>query len=252
MSKALIQRGESMNEPTAGVVRKRKSILRRVLDAWQICVAITLSLLVLVVATNSHADLPGVPIALLWATIATGVVLALGQLSPVFWSVPRNVVGGLYLGTLAFLALWLTTAFYMQEAWGKTPEGAAEARAREEIERVNAMADEVDRVRAARRQQAQAAEQDRQERAEKLEGCFSMFGHRLPDLEQQVKDSLGNPDSFEHVKTEAMPTDADGYDVLMRFRAQNRMGALWTWSIRAAVDPASCSISDIEAEPSEG
>jgi hypothetical protein len=239
-----------MNEPNAGVIRKRKSILRRVLDAWQISVTIILVLLVLGFLTSaSKLNVPGFPTALFWTTVGAGLLLGLGQLSPVFWRLPRRAVGVLYLATLGFLVLWVVTIGDIQEAWEHTPEGTAEARANADAERLDAKFETERKQEEAEAQKQQQAAQQAKGEQDKLESCFSTFGHHLYDFENAVKNALNNPHSYEHVETVAMPTDADGYNATLTFRGQNGFGAIRTETIRAVIDPDTCKATKIEPEP---
>jgi hypothetical protein len=170
---------------------------------------------------------------------------------PVFSRLAVKVRTAVSLGILLFIALPITTIILLQNAWEKTPTGAAEAR-EYEIERQRKTAEEEaqQRVQVQLRDREAAAHQA-QEQQTKLESCFTTWGHRLPDLERAVKDDLGNPDSFKQLETKTLPADPDGYNVIIRFMAQNRMGAPWRFGLRASVDPESCSVTRIEPEPSE-
>lgn len=76
----------------------------------------------------------------------------------------------------------------------------------------------------------------------KLKICISTFGYRLPALEEPFKESLHNPDAYEHVETLATVPDFEGHNVAMRFRGENAMGAIRLGVVTATVDPESCKI----------
>lgn len=251
-----------MNEPNAGVVRNKSSFDRQVYDVCQIIAAVIVGIMALgMFAEISELSSPGAPTGLFWTTLAAGLLLPAALFSSVFCRWPGRVLGGLGFTTVGFLLLFNFTMNDLQRAWERTPQGAAEAKAAEQEDRLEAAADaqrekeqaaaeaQHDREEAQLQQQHQA-EQQAKDQQQKLESCFSTFGHHLYDLENTVKDSLNNPHSFEHVETITMPTDADGYNAALTFRAQNGFGAIRTETLRATIDPDTCKPTNIEPEPS--
>lgn len=248
-----------MNETTAAVARKSKSLGRRLLDIWQTIIVLFVVLFVAVLLGEiPKLSAPGAPKELFWAAVTCGSLVSIAHLPPVFTRWPQRLRPLIYMAIPSFLLAFAVTIEGVQDAWKKTAKGAAEARAQAEADQVQALLNKQQEQRATElrlEQQATAREQQAannvQERHAKLEQCFSTFGHRLPKLEQTVREGLGNPDSFDQVKTQGIVAEADGYNVVMTFRAQNRMGALWTYDVRATVDPESCDITNVEPEPHE-
>jgi hypothetical protein len=245
-----------MKEPEAAAVRKSKSFWPRVLSLWQTLVVLFLILILAVLLGETRKlTAPGAPTTLYWGAVVFGLLVAVAHLPPVFRRWPRRVVPLVYLAIPTLFVGFGVTLEQLDEAWTKTPAGAAEAKVIAEqesedaaMEKERAELDAQSRYLQDAAERQERAAKDAQERQAKLEKCFSMFGHRLPKLEEQVKSGLGNPDAFKQLKTEAMPSDVDGYNVLMTFMAQNRMGALWTYQLRATVDPDTCDVTNIEPE----
>jgi hypothetical protein len=65
----------------------------------------------------------------------------------------------------------------------------------------------------------------------------------MPDLVLAMKDSLHDPDSFEHVKTSATVPDKDGHQtVRMSYRAANAFGAKTLASAEATMKVEGCKV----------
>lgn len=77
----------------------------------------------------------------------------------------------------------------------------------------------------------------------KLESCRGFLSDAVPDLVDQVKQSLHNPDSFEHVETTFLPVV--GRNTSMEFRAENGFGAIRKGSISATLDPETCKVTSL-------
>lgn len=236
-----------MNESTTPAEEAKphsKGLMLRVAEAWQWLVALGIGAFALILLVGKHQlEAPGAPIILFWSTLAVGLLIAVAHTPPAFLRLPRKAKAGAYLSILAYVVLFGFTLAELDAAWVKTPKGAAEAK-QDEIERQAALKVERDRQRIesqlaeAQRLQHQVADQ-----ATKLEGCFTK-------LEKSVQESLHNPHAFEHVETFAIEPDLSGNNVAMRFRAENAVGALRTWIIKASIDPDSCEITTME-EPEQ-
>lgn len=235
-----------MNEPTTPAEEARprsKGFLTRVAEVWQWLMVLFLAAVVLVLLLNqSRLAAPGGPIALFWTTIGIGGLVVIVHAPPLFMRLPRRGKSGVYVASLAYFFMFAFTLGALQRAWEKTPQGAAEAKQRE-AERDAEIAEGVrQRSAEAKRQQADKSQAEAHARAEQLEGCFSPFRHRLPALEDPFKEALHNPDAFEHVETVAIAPATDGYNVAMKFRAENGLGAIRLGLVRAEIDPSTCDV----------
>jgi hypothetical protein len=219
---------------------------RRLLGIWQSVFAILLALLVLSQLFEAGMlGAPGAPALLFWTVFGGGILLTLAHLPYAFDRWPKRGRIAAYLLVLPYLLLLFNTAAEVHDAWEQTPQGAAEAKQRAAEQRGDETQLQLEQAEAS----VDQARKEQEAALHKVEGCFTLFGHRLPALEDEVREGLGNPDSFKHVKTEAIEPDPDGYNVEMTFRAQNRMGALWTYDIRATVDPNTCKVTDTQGQP---
>lgn len=211
-------------------------------------VAILLALCALI--PLSRIGIPGVSPPRVWAAIVCGFAVAVLMVPYLFWRLP------LALRWLAYGALFASFIFtgatlgYAEEAYHRTPAGAKEAAALAESDRVAAIEKARDDERQESEQQAKAREEADQQIAAgdsaKLKRCFSYFGNDIPKLTSQVQESLDNPKSFEHVKTEEIDSGALGYNVEMTFRGQNRFSAIITARLRAKIDLNDCSVADLD------
>ena len=233
-----------MKNPTTSP-KEARGFLVRIVEAWQWLVALFILLLLLLLMTNvSKLAAPGAPVVLFWVAIGTGALLCLAHAPPLFMSLPRNGKNGAYIAGLLYFALlhpW--TLGELDRAWENTPRGAAEAK-QQEVERQVELAEASSRrSQEAKLQELQGLQEQLTDVSDKLESCFTTFGHRLPDLESSVKQSLHNPHAFEHVETIAIVPDAEKNDVAMTFRAENGFGALRTYVVKASVYPEDCAIA---------
>lgn len=235
-----------MNESNASAgeaMPLSKGFLIRVAELWQWLVVLFLALLVIALLSDqSKLAAPGAPVALFWAAIGTGVLVALAQAPPLFMRLPHKGKVGVYVASVAYVLLFGFTLSQVAAAWEKTPQGAAEAK-QSEANRDAVIAEGV-RQRSAEddRQRALSLQAEAKAKAEQLEDCFTAFGHRLPALEKPFKEALHNPDAFEHVETLAIIPDVDGHNVAMKFRAENGLGAIRLGTVKATVDPATCAV----------
>ena len=159
------------------------------------------------------------------------------------------------LGSLAAVG---SVTGQLHNAYSKTPEGAKEAAAdavnarKAAIEVANA---ERSAAARAKRAEAEKAANDAKVVVEvnekRLKNCFSTFGNEIPALSRQVRDSLNNPRSFEHVKTEIGDVPLE-FNVYMQYRAQNGFGAIITTSVWAKINPDDCSVTDVEYRHASG
>lgn len=129
-----------------------------------------------------------------------------------------------------------------------TPERRAE---RQKAEQTRAAEDAAASKRAA---EAKAAEDKRiaDEKAaavakaaeERKSGfhCLSSWDGSHRGVVDTLKESLRDPDSFQHVETRITPTDAMGnHTLLMKYRARNGFGGMNIGQLAATVKDADCS-----------
>jgi hypothetical protein len=140
----------------------------------------------------------------------------------------------------------------MQPVWEKTPEGAREAAEWAERERLAATERSKQQAEAARRESTARALEEAERLGDELEAmrrrlerCFTTFGHRLPALENPVKENLHNPRAFEHVETVLIVPDSARNNVAMTFRAENGFGAVRTATVKAQLIADDCSVQNI-------
>lgn len=115
------------------------------------------------------------------------------------------------------------------------PEGYAAAKAEREAER--ALPPEA--VSAPATNTATAAE----ELAEREAGlhCLSAWDGANRDLVRQVKASMREPDSFEHIDTRIYGNDDGEHGLWMKFRARNGFGGMNIEKVYARIDHESCT-----------
>lgn len=68
-----------------------------------------------------------------------------------------------------------------------------------------------------------------------IESLFSPWNGSLPALVEQTKESMKDPDSFEHIET-TYRDDGNGLTVIMKYRGTNGFGAIVTETTSAKVD----------------
>jgi len=227
-------------------LRKKPFILFRM---WQWAVAAFLALMIMpFYASIDKLSLPGAPVTQFWIGLAAVVLITILHSPPVFFRLPNGMKLSSYAAIVPAFIVFLLALVGIDEAYKKTPEGARQAAARAEDEKMEGLQRAEREAEAAKLREAEALVKRAQELNEKLESCFSTFGHRLPALERQVRNSLENPHAFEHVETVAIEPDAEGYDVAMQFRAENGFGALRTAIVKAKVVPETCEINEV-SEP---
>lgn len=191
-------------------------------------------------------DVPGVPVVELYGMIALAGLVALVHLPPVFRRLPRKAKWGAFAAIFAMMVPFGIYLGHMAVAYERTPEGAKEAAERAKLHADLAKADAEQAARDAETRKladAEAAVEKGKEIQAGLKSCFS-WGHDISTFTQEVKDSLHNPASFEHVKTELMEPDYEGKNVQMTFRAENGFGAIRTGHVSAHL-AEDCSVSDI-------
>ena len=253
-----------MNEATSSAKEAKlhsKGFLRRLAEVWQWLVVLFFALIVVALLSDqSKLAAPSAPVVLFWTTIGAGALVILAHAPPLFMRLSANGKRGAYTAAFFYFLLHIITFSQVAAAWEKTPKGAAEAK---QIEVANKVAEaevahlgKIEAEAEARRQrdgaalrEAEALQKQVEEIADKLEGCFTTFGHRLPALEKSIKDSVHNPDAFEHVETLAIAPDTERNNVAMKFRAENGFGAIRLGVVKASVDPDTCdiiSVGDLE------
>jgi hypothetical protein len=237
----------------ARVGRPPRRIRTFLLDVVQVVVVAFIGLLLLIgVSTSSHMlSAPDAPMLLFWGMISAGILLGLAHTPYAFHRWGDAIKAMAYVLLLLFMPFWFWTLNEVAVAWDKTPAGAAEAKQIAQGEQIEQAQERQEReFEAAEREQDAARAQEAAARA-RLEHCFTYIGHHLPVLETVVRDSLHNPRSFEHVKTEVTDPRSAGYNVTMTFRAQNGFGAIRTLTVGARIDPNTCSVTDIQDQPQE-
>lgn len=225
------------------IKEKTKSIIIRTLQ-W--CVAIYFMLVILmhlIPANQIHYSSSFlVPLLL---SLAVAITLFCLHLPPVFFRLPGWLKITAYFGLL-FPGVAVVGLFTpIQAAYEQTPKGKAR-KAKEDADRIV-----EERLRAERNAinaRTQQIEEDRnaQDRREKaVKSCLS-WGGRFSPLENEVKSSLHNPASFEHVKTQTLTPPYGRYNMEMTYRAENGFGAIRTNQIMAEVDPDSCDLLHVD------
>lgn len=173
------------------------------------------------------------------AAIVALALVAIGLLPPLFFRLPGKArVAAHALGLAAFMAVFGTLGD-VDEAYVRTPKGAAEAR-----ERAARAASRVELEAQMRQLEASVAESEEYDREvattrRQVQRCINWRG-QVPSLVRQVKEDLHNPGSFEHVETTVAETAFPL--VLMRYRAENGFGALRTSLVTAVIVPEDCSV----------
>lgn len=243
-----------MDETETVPVRRKPNIVLRVIQ-WIVAGFFGLLALALTMEIRK-LGIPDAPVILFWSAMAVAIGLAVAHSPAVFFRLPGKAKVAPYLALLVWFVVFGTYAMQMQSAYERTPEGAREAAARKEQAAQDLVRDaqearEAGEKARAEESLAEAAEVQKQleQLTEKLEGCFS-WGHQLSDLSEQVKGSLHNPKSFEHVSTELIVPDADRNNVVMTFRAENGFGAIRTAQVRAQLFAEDCTIGKVgEPQP---
>lgn len=243
-----------MKEPTSPESNRANGWLSRLLDAWQLIFVLFSAFIFFIFFFGAPQKLeaPGAPVFLFWATAALAVLILIAHWPPTFRQLPSRWRGGPYIAWVGFFFLMTSVLTKVDDAWEKTPQGAAEVKQAKAADaeaartaQIEAQAEAQSQRDGAALKEAERLQEKVQKMADKLEACFTTFGHRLPALETSVKDSLHNPDAFEHVETFAIVTEADGSNVAMKFRAENGFGAIRLGVVKASVDPSSCEIGTI-------
>jgi hypothetical protein len=151
------------------------------------------------------------------------------------WPIIGLVIGGVAVGT-------------MEHA--RSPEGIAEAEAREAADRAREKKEAIEE--GARAKEAAAAEAKREKEAAAAkaaelatgEHCFSTWDGSLPALKEAVKSALRNPDSFKMAST-SYEKRGDKLMVRMIYRAQNGFGGMNIEKVDAKIIPETCEIISI-------
>lgn len=80
--------------------------------------------------------------------------------------------------------------------------------------------------------------------ADRKAGKHCLSGGQHPQLVEWIKETLRNPDTFEHIATTISPRDSHGEHLLtMRFRAQNGFGGMNVSVVHAQVRGSDCSFT---------
>lgn len=232
--------------PAAPSDTKKPFIMFRI---WQWTAVVIFALFIVMLVNDlAKLSLPDAPVVRYWATLIVWLALAGLNSPPAFFRLPRKSKWAVYGAILPAIILFGSTMGGIQRVYEKTAQGANEAAERAQHDQAKAEAEAKQREARATLQKFADSQQQMQEMADKLESCFTTFGHRLPTLEDQVRNSLHNPHAFEHVETFAIMPDPEGYDVVMEFRAENGFGAVRTARVKAKVVPGSCEINAISKD----
>ena len=232
--------------------RKKVPISVRIGQIWQWAVGGFLLLIALLAAfTDDALASPGAPVEGYYASVAALALIGTLLLPPIFFRLPKVGRAGAYLGVLFAIGFWGTMLGQVNAAYEKTPEGAkiaAERRAEWEREReqdrqdaeraAEAEADQKRQAASAQRELQMAADMD--EREEKLNDCISFWSGGIPDLIEEVKADLHNPDAFVHVETHFIPIPEN--NTTMVFRSENGFGAIRTGRVTATINPDNCTV----------
>ena len=213
--------------------------------AQRIVFLLLLLLALIALIPLDYRGAPGFPETLFWISLACCVALALAHLAPLFSRMGRPLKVSAYIAIVPIFILTFSTFGSAVEAYHQTPEGKVE-KAKQDAADAVAAKDAGERAEAqrglAKPEQTRA---DLEKYEKKLEGCFSMIGHRLEQLETEVRSSLHNPDAFQHDETFAIVTDDAGNNVAMRFRAENGFGALRAATVKARINVNDCSVVSV-------
>ncbi|MGO6815315.1 hypothetical protein [Rhizobium leguminosarum] len=73
--------------------------------------------------------------------------------------------------------------------------------------------------------------------------CLDYYYGALPALEDAVKETLREPDSFEHVSTRVTPVAADGtHSIVMSYRARNGFGGVNVEEVVGRYSNSDCAL----------
>ncbi|WP_339860466.1 hypothetical protein [Thalassospira alkalitolerans] len=87
------------------------------------------------------------------------------------------------------------------------------------------------------------AKEEREEEVRKGFHCLSSWDGSYPALERFVEERLGDPDSYEHIKTFVSPvSDIGTHNVAMQFRARNGFGGMTIGNASAVISQDGCKI----------
>lgn len=227
----------------SGRPARKKPFILLILIQWIVALVIAFFALAMLIQTNK-LRLPGAPVLLFWAAFVTASLVAICHMPPFYFRLPRKAKFAAYASILPAFILFGVSVGQLDVVYSKTPEGARQMVARQAEEAKDA-ADAREREATAKMiADAEKAKADLEQLRDKLEACFS-WGHHLPDLETPVKESLHNPDSFQHVKTELIVPDDQRNNVEMTFRAENGFGAIRTSTVRAQLVADPCTVQEI-------
>jgi len=123
---------------------------------------------------------------------------------------------------------------------------AAEEIAQEEAIRLKAkkLEEEAAKAEAERLEKKRIAKAEAAEEKRKGFHCLSPWDGSHRDFKQTVKDSMREPDSFEHIETRITPVNAEGYHrVLMKYRARNGFGGINVGEALGLVLGSNCAVT---------
>lgn len=227
------------SEPRA----RKKPFILFTLVQWIVAIAFAILVLGMLVQARK-LSLPDAPVAMFWLAFGAIAIVAALHLPPIYFRLPRKGKTAAYVAILPAFILFVVSVGQLDAVYSKTPEGAkrmAERQAEDAKDAADAREREATAKTIADMEKTKA---DLEQLRDKLEACFS-WGHHLPDLEKPVKESLHNPDSFQHVKTELIVPDDQRNNVEMTFRAENGFGAIRTSTVRAQLVADPCMVQEI-------
>ncbi len=138
----------------------KRGAFARLLHVLQWIVFALLTLIaVAIVSDISKASLPGAPVALLYASIAAAVLLAIVHLPFAFRRLPKQAKWAAYGAIFPMMILLGTYAGQIQPVWERTPQGAKEAAERKQAEQLEAAQQAKEAENAKAEQQAKEREE---------------------------------------------------------------------------------------------
>jgi len=205
-----------------------------------LAVAIAVIVCLNVLSDYWRVYLPGASPALFWGSLSMGAVCALLLSPPVFFRLSVKPRWGVYVLLIAFFFVADRETQVAVDAYARTPDGAAEADLNGARRRA-ATAEQTQRDEAAR---ANASSERQADYTARAESCLSS-GNHLPALEEAVKGSLHNPDSYQFIDITIATAREDDASLFLGFRGENGFGAIRSGTVKAVIDTRTCVITDI-------
>lgn len=223
-------RSDGLGKPTI-----RQRVERFLL--WTVSVSALLLVAVIALVSFAQLNVRGAPIGSVSIALACFAAIGISLSPPIFFRLPRAVkflsFGGLIVAF--FTVLYFTNQAL--DAYERTPEGAKVA-----AERAAKKKAEAERQQA--REIIEGVVAQHNEMVDKLEACLDSQ-EQVPALSDAVKEAMHNPNSFEHVYTKFLETNAEGRNIVIRFRGTNGFGGVITSEVLGTIDPDTCSVTNL-------